>query len=584
MQEFKNKIILPDGSTAEHISREGTRLHELAEEYGHYYPAPVILAVMDGKLRELTKKVDRDGEIRFLTVADRDGRRAYRRSLILLLQKAVQKIYGRNALLKVRHSLGEGYYCEIYCEKSGCGSEFCGLDVEAEGKSGRELAESRRRVFLTEQDLNRLHICMDALVEQDLPIRKHHTSTQKAEDIFREMGMPDKERLFYYRRSSRTNIYELDGCYDYFYGFMASGTGLLKYFDLVRYESSFVLLFPGNEWDHVEPLDTSKKLFDTLEESRAWSQKLGVGTVGALNDAISAGRGQQIILLQEAEMEDRIGNLAARIAADKDKKFIMIAGPSSSGKTSFANRLSIQLTSKGMIPHPISLDDYYVNREDNPKHPDGSYDFECLEAIDIELFNRDMTTLLAGGTIDMPTYNFKTGKREYRGNQLTLGASDVLVIEGIHGLNDRLSYSLPAESKFKVYISALTQLNIDEHNPLPTTDGRMLRRMVRDARTRGTSAKSTIAMWPSVRAGEEKNIFPFQESADVMFNSALVYEIAVLKVYAEPLLFQIQKGEPEYFEAQRLLKFLDYFLPLPVEDINHNSLLREFVGGSCFNV
>jgi uridine kinase len=262
----------------------------------------------------------------------------------------------------------------------------------------------------------------------------------------------------------------------------------------------------------------------------------------------------------------------------------MIAGPSSSGKTSFANRLSIQLSAKGLKPHAVSLDDYYADREFCPKNPDGSYDFECLEALDVELFNQDMTRLLAGEQVDMPLFNFKTGKREYRGKTLQLGSDDILVIEGIHGLNDKLSYTLPAESKFRIYISALTQLNIDENNPLSTTDGRLIRRIVRDARTRGTSAQDTIAMWPSVRKGEEQNIFPFQESADVVFNSALVYELSVLKVYAEPLLFQIPADAKEYMEAKRLLKFLDYFLPLPSENISKNSLVREFAGGSCFNV
>ena len=311
---------------------------------------------------------------------------------------------------------------------------------------------------------------------------------------------------------------------------------------------------------------------------------LDVGTIGALNDAIASGRGEQIILLQDALMEERIGSLAAQIAAKKGIKFVMIAGPSSSGKTTFSNRLSIQLLAKGRKPHPISLDDYYDDRERCPRDADGNLDFECLEALDVRQFNEDMTRLLAGEKVDMPSFNFKTGKREYRGRTLQLKENDILVIEGIHGLNDKLSYTLPAESKFKIYISALTQLNIDEHNPLSTTDCRLLRRIVRDARTRGTTAQETIAMWKSVRRGEEKNIFPFQDSADVMFNSALLYEVAVLKVYAEPLLFQIPRDSAEYLEAKRLLKFLDYFLPLPTEGIAQSSLVREFVGGSCFNV
>ena len=334
----------------------------------------------------------------------------------------------------------------------------------------------------------------------------------------------------------------------------------------------------------MEPLHTSNKLYHTLKESRSWSRMLDVGTIGALNDAIASGRGEQIILLQEALMEERIGSLAAQIAAKKGIKFVMIAGPSSSGKTTFSNRLSIQLLAKGRKPHPISLDDYYDDRERCPRDADGNLDFECLEALDVRQFNEDMTRLLAGEKVYIPSFNFKTGKREYRGRTLQLKENDILVIEGIHGLNDKLSYTLPAESKFKIYISALTQLNIDEHNPLSTTDCRLLRRIVRDARTRGTTAQETIAMWKSVRRGEEKNIFPFQDSADVMFNSALLYEVAVLKVYAEPLLFQIPRDSAEYLEAKRLLKFLDYFLPLPTEGIAQSSLVREFVGGSCFNV
>ena len=425
---------------------------------------------------------------------------------------------------------------------------------------------------------------MHSFVEKDLPITKHSAKTQYAEQLFKEKGLHDKERLLHYRRSSRVNLYELDGVVDYFYGFMAPSTGMLRYFDIVPYESGFVLLFPGTHSRSVEPLETSNKLFHTLDDSREWSKMLGIGTIGSLNDAIAAGRGQEIMLLQEALMEQKIGNLAAQIASDDKKKFVMIAGPSSSGKTSFANRLSIQLIAKGRKPHPLSLDDYYVDREFCPKNPDGSFDFECLESIDVKLFNEDMNRLLKGEAVDMPSFNFKTGKREYRGRKLVLGSDDILVIEGIHGLNDRLSQLIPPEHKFKIYISALTQLNIDEHNPLSTTDERLIRRIVRDARTRGTNAMETIAMWPSVRKGERENIFPFQEQADVMFNSALVYELAVLKVYAEPLLFGIERDCPEYLEAKRLLKLLDYFLPMPADGIPNNSLLREFVGGSCFNV
>lgn len=553
MQEYSVKVTLPDGQVMAVTASESDTLEAVADRFKDYYEDDIILGIVNGRLRELNKKIKSDCELSFVTTADRDGRRTYRRSVVLLLQRAIYDVYGSMTQLHVMHSLGEGYYCQL--EKS-----------------------------VTEHDIDRIVCSMYSFVEKDLPITKHSAKTQYAEQLFKEKGLHDKERLLHYRRSSRVNLYELDGVVDYFYGFMAPSTGMLKYFDIVSYESGFVLLFPGAHSRIVEPLVTSNKLFHTLDDSREWSKMLGIGTIGSLNDAIAAGRGQEIMLLQEALMEQKIGNLAAQIASDDKKKFVMIAGPSSSGKTSFANRLSIQLIAKGRKPHPLSLDDYYVDREFCPKNPDGSFDFECLESIDIKLFNEDMNRLLKGEAVDMPSFNFKTGKREYRGRKLTLGADDILVIEGIHGLNDRLSQLIPPEHKFKIYISALTQLNIDEHNPLSTTDERLIRRIVRDARTRGTNAMETIAMWPSVRKGERENIFPFQEQADVMFNSALVYELAVLKVYAEPLLFGIERDCPEYLEAKRLLKLLDYFLPMPADGIPNNSLLREFVGGSCFNV
>lgn len=553
MQEYSVKVTLPDGQVMAVTASESDTLEAVADRFKDYYEDDIILGIVNGRLRELNKKIKSDCELSFVTTADRDGRRTYRRSVVLLLQRAIYDVYGSMTQLHVMHSLGEGYYCQL--EKS-----------------------------VTEHDIDRIVCSMYSFVEKDLPITKHSAKTQYAEQLFKEKGQHDKERLLHYRRSSRVNLYELDGVVDYFYGFMAPSTGMLKYFDIVPYESGFVLLFPGANSRSVEPLVTSNKLFHTLDDSREWSKMLGIGTIGSLNDAIAAGRGQEIMLLQEALMEQKIGNLAAQIASDDKKKFVMIAGPSSSGKTSFANRLSIQLIAKGRKPHPLSLDDYYVDREFCPKNPDGSFDFECLESIDIKLFNEDMNRLLKGEAVDMPSFNFKTGKREYRGRKLTLGADDILVIEGIHGLNDRLSQLIPPEHKFKIYISALTQLNIDEHNPLSTTDERLIRRIVRDARTRGTNAMETIAMWPSVRKGERENIFPFQEQADLMFNSALVYELAVLKVYAEPLLFGIERDCPEYLEAKRLLKLLDYFLPMPADGIPNNSLLREFVGGSCFNV
>ncbi len=579
MQEYSVKVTLPDGQVMAVTASESDTLEAVADRFKDYYEDDIILGIVNGRLRELNKKIKSDCELSFVTTADRDGRRTYRRSVVLLLQRAIYDVYGSMTQLHVMHSLGEGYYCQLEKAVECAGSQQEKYNEDT-GQGSRENSEKS----VTEHDIDRIVCSMYSFVEKDLPITKHSEKTQYAEQLFKGKGLHDKERLLHYRRSSRVNLYELDGVVDYFYGFMAPSTGMLKYFDIVPYENGFVLLFPGANSRSVEPLVTSNKLFHTLDDSREWSKMLGIGTIGSLNDAIAAGRGQEIMLLQEALMEQKIGNLAAQIASDDKKKFVMIAGPSSSGKTSFANRLSIQLIAKGRKPHPLSLDDYYVDRELCPKHPDGSFDFECLESIDVKLFNEDMNRLLKGEAVDMPSFNFKTGKREYRGRKLTLGADDILVIEGIHGLNDRLSQLIPPEHKFKIYISALTQLNIDEHNPLSTTDERLIRRIVRDARTRGTNAMETIAMWPSVRKGERENIFPFQEQADVMFNSALVYELAVLKVYAEPLLFGIERDCPEYLEAKRLLKLLDYFLPMPADGIPNNSLLREFVGGSCFNV
>lgn len=576
MKEYELIVNLPNDVSEKITVSEGTTLEALGNRYQEKYSDGIILAMVDGKLKELSKPVEKSGELSFVTVLDRDGKKTYRRSVTLLLQRAVQQVYGSEAYLRVLYSLGEGYYCEIHMLKA---RESAG-EAESESQEASTIAKMR----IDAEEIARIRTCMEELCEQNLPIVKHSMKTLDAEEMFAKKGMQDKAKLFHYRRSSHVNLYKLDGVEDYFYGYMAPSTGMLGVFDLEQYEEGFVILFPSTDSRKVEPLKTSNKLFHTLKESREWSKMLGVGTIGALNEAIAQGRGQELMLLQEALMEDRIGNLATQIAADRQKKFVMIAGPSSSGKTSFANRLSIQLMAKGLTPHPVSLDDYYGDRETCPRNPDGSFDFECLEALDVEQFNQDMARLLAGEAVDMPSFNFKTGKREYRGRVLQLGKDDILVIEGIHGLNDKLSYMLPAESKFKIYISALTQLNIDEHNPLPTTDGRLLRRIVRDARTRGTNARETIAMWPSVRRGEEQNIFPFQDSADIMFNSALVYELAVIKVYAEPLLFAIPRDCPEYLEAKRLLKFLDYFLPMPTEGIHKNSLVREFVGGSCFNV
>lgn len=545
-----------NGKTKEY--KKGTTFLEISKEYETLYENDIILVYVNGKLQELNHCLKMDCDLEFITTKDSNGYKTYVRGLTFLMLKAIYSELDREKLEKVivEYSIGDGYYCEVEG------------DVE-----------------LTEEALKNVEKRMRQLVEKDILFRKYCISTEEASALFEYYKMYDKTKLFNYRRVSQANIYDLDGFRDYFYGYMPSSTGILKYFALVKYENGFILQAPKpKEPTVLEEWKPRTKLFHTLQESKQWGKMLEIDTVGALNDAISHGGITDLILVQEALQEKKIAEIAQKIAQNPDKKFVMIAGPSSSGKTTFSHRLSIQLRAHGLKPHPIGVDDYFVNREQTPIDENGDYNYECLEAIDIKQFNQDMTDLLNGKTVELPSFNFKTGKREYKGNYKTLGPDDILVIEGIHGLNDKLSYSLPKESKFKIYISALTQLNVDEHNRIPTTDGRLIRRIVRDARTRGTSAKDTIAMWPSVRRGEEQYIFPFQEDADVMFNSALIYELAVLKPHVEPILFGIEKDCREYAEAKRLLKFLDYFIGVSSEEIPKNSIVREFVGGSIFKV
>ena len=536
----------------------GTSYGEIVEEYKDSTRYPIVLVMKDGKLCELHKKLKKDGVLEFITTGDEIGHQTYKRSASLLLLKAIYHVAGHKNIKKVtlHYSVDAGYYYTI------------------EGN-----------VEITEAFLAQVKTYMLELAEKKIPIRKRSVGTNEAIEIFHEHGMYDKEKLFRFRRVSRVNIYSLDGFEDYFYGFMVNHTGYLKYFELYPYDNGLVLQLPTQaNPSEVPPFCPRPKIFQIQKESERWGETMQADTVGALNEQIVQKGASQLLLIAEALQEAKISQIARTIAENKDKKFVMIAGPSSSGKTTFSHRLSIQLSAHGLRPHPIAVDNYFVNRQDTPLDENGNYNFECLEAIDVKQFNEDMVRLLKGEEVELPYFNFKTGQREYRGDYLKLGKEDVLVIEGIHCLNDKLSNSLPTESKFKIYISALTQLNIDEHNRIPTTDGRLIRRIVRDARTRGASAKQTIAMWNSVRRGEEENIFPYQESADVMFNSALIYELAVLKLYAEPLLFSIEPGEPEYNEAKRLLKFLDYFLGIPGESIPSNSILREFIGGGCFDV
>ncbi len=536
---------------------EGTKYLDIAKKHQKEYENDIVLVKNNGKLRELFKSVGSDAVLEFVTTKDKIGMDTYRRSSIHMMLKAFYDVAGADMVQKVRvhFSISNAIYCEVH-----------GMEI------GQEL-------------LDRVKARMLAIVEERMPIEKKSVNTEKAIARFRQHRMYDKEQLFSYRRVSRVNLYRIGEFEDYYYGYMVPDTGYLRYFDLALYERGFVLKLPIRQNPtQVAPFVPQSKLYQTLRESTEWGDRMEISTVGQLNDMIANGKSNELILIQEALMEKKIAEIAEDIIKSPGKKFVMIAGPSSSGKTTFSHRLSIQLKALGLKPHPIAVDDYFVNREDSPKDEYGNYNYEDLECIDVRQFNADMNRLLSGEVVEMPEYNFISGKREYKGKTLHLGKEDILVIEGIHCLNDALTPELSKESKYKIYISALTQLNIDEHNRIPTTDGRLIRRIVRDARTRGNSARETLKMWNAVRKGEEKNIFPYQETADAMFNSALIYELAVLKIYAEPLLFQIKKGEPEYQEAKKLLKFFDYFLGIPGETIPQNSLIREFIGGSCFKV
>ena len=551
--------------------RSPVTYEQLAGEHQREYGHRIVLAVANNKIKELYKNVAKDVTVTFQTTADRIGHDTYVRSASMLMLKAVSDVSGsmQEGKASVEFSIGRGYFC---LPKGNLAAR-----VVSRSGDGRERIDPS----FVEQVKAR----MQELVRENLPIMKRAYPTDEAIELFDSQGMDDKVRLFRYRRGSYVNVYCLDGYYDYNYGYMVPSTGYLQHFDLIPYRNGMMLMLPDRQKPELVPaFEPREKLFHVLERSNDWGAEMGIATVADLNDKICEGNLAEMVLVQEALQERRIGEIASDIARRGNVKFVMIAGPSSSGQTTFSHRLSIQLKTHGLTPHPIAVDNYFVDREHTPRDKDGNYNFECIEAIDIAKFNDDMARLLRGEAVCLPVFNFKTGKREYERHPKKLGENDILIIEGIHCLNPKLSEMLSDENKFKIYISALTQLNIDEHNRIPSTDGRLIRRIVRDARTRGASAMQTIAMWPSVRRGEEENIFPYQEEADVMFNSSLLYELAVLKQYVEPLLFGVDRDSREYLEAKRLLKFFDYFVGIGSENVPTNSLLREFIGGGCFRV
>ena len=532
---------------------ENETLMEISGRYAGRFKNPIVLAKAGNDIRELYGKPGCD-EIEFLDITDPNGYRAYQRSISFLMIYAAREVFGRDARVIIVHSINRNYYCEIPSLKGELTEEL--------------LAETEKK--------------MREVVAADIPIEKISLPLSEAMNVVKELNLPDKERILNYRRTSHINFYRLDWFMNYFYGPMIPSAGYLKNFKLVLKSPGFILQFPSpSGGDKLSEIIPKEKIYGVFREALHWNRILRVDTVCSLNDTISEGGLGNIIRISEALHEKKIAEIADMISREK-KLIVLIAGPSSSGKTTFAERLCVQLRVNGIMPHIISLDDYFKGGDSAPIDENGNPDYEAFEYMDSEKLNRDLAALLNGETIHMPNFNFITGQPEYKGRYLTLKPNEVLVLEGIHGLNERLTEKIPRENKFKIFISALTQLSIDDHNRLATTDNRLIRRLVRDYRSRGMSASRTIAMWPSVLRGEAKHIFPFQDEADVLFNSSLVYEMSVIKQFVEPLLFKIDSSRPEYAEARRLIKFLDSFLGSDSREVPTNSILREFIGGSCF--
>jgi uridine kinase len=548
------QVDFPDGRTFE--GPIGTKLSTFFEALHPETDVPYITALVNGELRELTYTIERDSDVEPVDLSQSDGVRIYRRSLAFLMIAVLNKLFP-GVQVFVDHSLPfGGYFCEV-----------------------------RNRAPLTEPELRVLAGEMHRMVEADYPIQRESVALEDALKIFEERQEMDKVAIFQGRdrkKKSYLRMYSLDGYKDYFHGYMVPSTGYLRYFQLISWEDGFILQFPRRRQPtRLQPPQQNPQLLTIFREYGGWLRLLGVESVGDLNRAVEQDKLRQIILVSEALHEHRIANIAHQIWEQRDRvRVVLIAGPSSSGKTTFSKRLGVQLLAHGVRPFALELDNYFVNREATPLDENGEYDFESLEAVDIEQFNRDLNTLMHGEEVQLPKFNFITGQRE-PGDVVQLEPGQIIIIEGIHGLNPRLVYRLPENAMFRIYVSALTQLNLDRHNRVPTTDTRLVRRIVRDARTRGYSAMETIARWESVRRGEKRHIFPYQENADVMFNSALVYELAMLKPFAEPLLLQVEPNSRQRVEAKRLLTFLQWFRVSDSELIPENSILREFIGDSA---
>ncbi len=517
---------------------------------------PFITAVrINNVVRDLSYRLQTSCSLQWVSVDTEEGMRVYRNSLVFVMLRAAHEVL-ENCRVFVKHSLSNGLYGEISWKRP-----------------------------VTEKDIEAIETRMHAIVERDEPFTLEKIPIEKAKDVFRSEGMDSKVRLLETSRRQQVTIHGLGWYQDYLASALVPNTGLLKYFKLRFYLPGFILEYPKRHDPCVIPPYVEQgKLANIYFEAERWQKNIATEDAAALNVVVDGAKVGDLVRVSEAYHEKQIARIADEITANRDRlRVILIAGPSSSGKTTFAQRLSVQLRVNGLHPLAIGLDDYFVERGRTPKDEAGHFDFEALEAIDTELFNEHLSLLIQGQEVSLPTFNFKTGEREWRGRTLRVTREQPLIIEGIHGLNDALTSSIPKGRKFKIYVSALTNLNLDDHTRIPTTDVRLVRRMVRDNQFRGHSATATIARWPSVRRGEERHIFPFQEDADVMFNSALVYELAVLKTYAEPLLADISQDIHEYSEARRLLRFLSHFQAIASEgDIPCNSIIKEFIGGSCF--
>jgi len=544
------ELTLDDGRVI--TGRRGAKLEEFINIIQEDDQPLIVGVILNGSLRELTFSLEQDGVASLITTSDADGARIYRRSLVFLLETAFKHCFPEG-LLSIDHSVSSGgYHCQIH-NLNGFG----------------------------QPELDQLDSYMRKLVDDDVPFIRETVPLQEAIDYFTAAGESDKVSLLKYRQRPDLVLYRADGVRDYHHGYMVPSSGYLKLFELDLVEGGFVLRFPRrHEPNQIEPIGKFPTLLKTFKEYGDWLNKLGIPSVGALNDAIQSGHADEVILVSEALHEMQISQIADQIYENHDRiGVILIAGPSSSGKTTFSKRLSIQLVARGINPFALEMDNFFVDRERTPLLTDGSKDYESLRAMDINRLNHDVKALLAGLEVQLPRYNFITGLSE-QGKVAKLNQGDIVILEGIHGLNPNLLRDVDPANTFRIYISCLTQLNLDRHNRISTTDTRMIRRIVRDARDRGYSASQTIARWESVRRGEKNHIFPYQENADVMFNSALAYEISTLKPLVEPLLRQVSFGSKEHIEAKRLLKFLEWFLPTTTEFVPDNSLLREFIGGS----